>query len=68
MLASTNPVWLQTAFDTLTGISDQVGLQKNFWKTVGMGCKLCWAVRIRSYEAYKRLMMGEGKIYQGKQQ
>ena len=38
MVASTNPGWLQTAFDTLTGIFDRVGLNKNVQKTVGMVC------------------------------
>ena len=36
VLASTDTVWPHTAFDTLMGIFDQVGLRKNVRKTVGM--------------------------------
>ena len=36
MVASTNPGWIQTVFDTQTGIFDRVGLRTNFNKTVGM--------------------------------
>ena len=32
IVASTDPVWLQTAFDTLTGIFDRVGLLTNVRK------------------------------------
>ena len=39
MVASTNPVWLQTAFDTLMGLFDRVGLRTNIRKTVGMVCQ-----------------------------
>ena len=38
MVSSTDPVWLQTAFNTPTGIFNRVGLQKNVRKTVGMVC------------------------------
>ena len=38
LIASTRPEWLQGAFDTLTGLFDQVGLQTNIVKTVGMLC------------------------------
>ena len=37
IVASTEPGWLQLAFDTLTGIFDWVGLQKNVRKTGGGG-------------------------------
>ena len=36
MVASNRPVWLQTAFYTLTGLFDWVGFNTNVWKTVGM--------------------------------
>ena len=39
MVASTDPGWLQSAFDTLTGIFDRVGLRANVHKTVGMVCR-----------------------------
>ena len=38
MVASSDPHWLQGAFNTLVGIFDRVGLQNVFGKTVGMVC------------------------------
>ena len=35
MLASTNPGWIQTAFDTMTGLFDRVGLKTNIHKLWG---------------------------------
>ena len=67
MVASTNPVWLQNEFDTLTGIFDRVGLRTNVRKTVGMVCQPCWAVGVQADKAYKRRMMGEGRSYQERQ-
>ena len=32
MLASTNPGWIQTAFDTMTGLFERVGLKTNIHK------------------------------------
>ena len=43
MMAFTNLEWLHTAFDTLIGIFDRVGLKKNFQKTMGMVCHPCRA-------------------------
>ena len=34
LVASTDPVWLQRAFDTLTGMFERVKLRTNVWKTV----------------------------------
>ena len=67
MVASTNPVWLQNAFDTLTGIFDRVGLRTNVRKTVGMVCQPYRVVGVREDEAYKRRMTGEGRSYQERQ-
>ena len=39
MVASKYPVWLQSEFDTLTGLFYQVGLQKNIRKVVGILCR-----------------------------
>ena len=64
MLASTNPVWLQTAFDMLIGIFERVGLQTNIRKTVGMAFQRCGVVRFRADEAYKHRMMGDVQSYQ----
>ena len=62
MVASTNPGWLQTVFNTLTGLFDQVGLKTNVHKTVGVVCQPCQAAGIREYEAYNRRMTGTGRI------
>ena len=35
---STDPGWLHTAFNVLTGIFDRVGMKKMFKKTVRMVC------------------------------
>ena len=36
MVAHINPGWIQTAFDTLMGIFDRVGLWKNVQKIVAI--------------------------------
>ena len=36
MVASINPGWIQTAFDMLVVLFDQVGLNTNVQKTVGL--------------------------------
>ena len=64
VVASTDPVWLQTTFDMLMGIFNHVGLKTNVCKTVGMVCQPCRAVGVRAKEAYKHRMMGEGQSYQ----
>ena len=40
MVASTDPGWLQSAFDTLTGIFKRVGILTHVCKTVGMVCRI----------------------------
>ena len=54
-------------FDTLTGIFDRVGLQKNVRKTVGMVCRPCWAAGVRADEAYTRGMIEEGRSFKERQ-
>ena len=61
MVDSTNPGWIQTAFDTLTGLFYWVGLNNNVRKTVGVVCHPCRAVGVRAYEAYIRRMTGVGR-------
>ena len=39
LVASTDPVWLHGAFDTLARFFDRVGLQTNAGETVGMLCR-----------------------------
>ena len=61
MLASTNPVWIQTTFEILLGLFVWVGLRTNVQKTVGMVYQSCRAVRVRADEAYRCWMTGEGQ-------
>ena len=58
LVDSTDPGWLQSAFDTLTGIFDRVGLRTNVLKTVGMVCRPCRAAGVRANEAYTQSMKG----------
>ena len=52
MVASSEPLWLQGAFNTLVGLFDRVGLQTNFGKTVGMVCLPCQAAGNQLEAAY----------------
>ena len=63
LVASTYPGWLQSAFYTLMGLFDRVGLRTNIRKTVGMACQPCRAARVQADEAYKRKMTGEGRSF-----
>ena len=63
MVASSNPHWLQGAFNTPVGLFDRVGLRNNFGKTFGMVCRPCQAAGNRSEAAYGRRIMGEGPTY-----
>ena len=67
MVASTNPGCIQTVFDTLTGIFDQVGLNKNVRKIVGMVLRPCQAAEVRADKAYTRRMKGLGRSYKERQ-
>ena len=67
MVASTNPVWFQTVFDTLTGLFDWLGLNKNVLKTVCMVFHPCQAVGIRADEGYARRMTGVERNYKERQ-
>ena len=44
LVESMYQVWLRSAFDTLTGLFDRVGICKNFGYTVGMLCRPCRVV------------------------
>ena len=63
LVASTYLGWTQSVFETLTGLFDQVGLQKNVHKTMGMVCRPFRTARVRADEAYTRQMTGEGRIF-----
>ena len=64
MVASNNPVWLQNAFDMLTGLFYWVGLKMNVPKQLGMVCHLCQSVGVWLDEAYTRRMTGVGPVLQ----
>ena len=54
VLASSDPGWLQGAFNTLVGIFDQMGLQLNVGKTVVMVCCPCQESFTQSESAYEQ--------------
>ena len=58
MVASSEPRWIQGAFNTLVGLFDRVGLRKNDGKTVGMVCHPCQAAGNLSKAAYMRRVTG----------
>ena len=67
MVASTDLVWLQSEFDTLTGIFDRVGLWTNLRKTVGMVCRLCRAAGVRADKDYTQRTTEEGWSFKERQ-
>ena len=64
MVASSDPAWLQGAFNALVGLFDRVGLRKNVGKTVSM---VCHPFRVMAgnitQAAYSRRLTGEGNSY-----
>ena len=64
MVASSDPRWLQWAFDTLVSLFERVGLQTNVGKIVSMVCRPYQAAGTQSEETYGRRMTGEGPAYQ----
>ena len=67
MVASTNLGWLNTAFDMLMVLFDQVGLKKNIQKTVRIVCHPCWVTRVRAYKNNNRRMTTVRRIYEERQ-
>ena len=63
MVASSDPRWLQGAFNTLVGLFSRVVLRTNVRKTVGMVCHPCQAEGNLSTEAYGRRVKGVGPTY-----
>ena len=63
MVASSDPRWLQGAFNTLVGLFDRVGLRTNVGNIVGMVCHPCQAAGNLSGAAYGRRVAGEGSTY-----
>ena len=58
MVASKDPVWLQSAFVMLRGLFDRMGLRTNIRKIVGMVCTPCRAAGVQADEVYTRNMIG----------
>ena len=58
VVASTDPGWIQSAFYTLAGIFDRLGLRTNICKTVGVVCRKCRSVGVLADKAYTRRMSG----------
>ena len=67
VVASTNPGWIQQAFDLLTGLFDQVGLQTIVHKTVGVVYRTFRVARVRADKAYTQMMAGERRIFKERQ-
>ena len=63
MVASSDPRWLQSAFNDLFGLFDRVGLRKNVRKTFGMVYHPCQAAGNLSEAAYGRRVTGVGPTY-----
>ena len=66
LVALTDPVWLQGAFDTLTGLFKRVGLRKNISNMVGMHCRNFRAAGTQSEAAHGQRMTGEGLTYRSR--
>lgn len=58
LIASTDPDWLQGAFETLIGLFNRMGLRTNVGKTVRMICLPCHVVGNNSEVAYEWWMKG----------
>ena len=68
MVASSNPRWLQWAFNALVSLFERVGLQKNVGNTVSMVCRPCQVAGNQPEAAYGRNMTGEGPTYRERQE
>ena len=68
MVASSDPAWLQDAFNALVGLFDRVSLRKNVRKTVKLVRHPCQATAGNiTQAAYGRRLTGEGNSYQERQ-
>ena len=68
MVVSSDPTWLQGAFNALVDIFDRLGLLTNVGKTVSMVCHPGGVgTRNRTEEAYSRRITGVGRSYAERQ-
>ena len=68
MVVSSDPTWLQGAFNALVAIFDRVVLLTNVGKTVSIVCHPCRAGSgNRTEEAYSRRITGVGRSYTERQ-
>ena len=67
MVASSDPRWLQGAFNTLVGLFYRVVLRTNVGKTVGMVCRPCQAAVNQSEVVYGRRITEEVPTYRKRQ-
>ena len=67
MISSSNPRWIQLAFNSLVSLFERVGLRTNVGKTVSMVCRPCQAAGTQSIATYGRKITGEGTTYQERQ-
>ena len=63
MVALSDPIWIQRAFNTLVGLFNGVVLKTNVSKTFRMVFRPCQAEVTQSEAAYRRWMTGEGPSY-----
>ena len=64
MVVSSNPAWIQSAFNALVAIFNRLGLLNNIGKKVSMVCHPCRVgAGNRTKAAYSRRLMGLGKSY-----
>ena len=69
MFISSDPAWLQEAFNALVSIFYRVGLLTNVKKTFSMVCHSCWAGGgNQTEEAYSQRVTGMEKSYAERQQ
>ena len=63
---SSDPSWIQWAFNAIVVLFERVGLITNVGKTVSMTCRPCPASGNHSEVAYGRKTTGEGSTYRKK--
>ena len=58
MVSSTDPVWLQSEFDTLMGLFYRVVLRTNIRKTVGVVFRPCQTAGLQADKSYTQRITG----------